>query len=299
MLEGSEGQIAVNHFYRALSWHAEELQAGSAPTVREIVFDKLAGRAGPQTLYFEFFSRDPLAVTRMEALRSVSQLHGVSSRAKLTSRTYTVATAQVAQGELDVPAGPILLVTYETQTLARGRHSPTETLRAVTDRRPSPVIDGTSLPDRIRSVMDDVDAGCAERAKCRRPPVPDRSLAVLQGPLRPRSCGSGRREDRDPPGGGSASTVTGRACLRHAVHAAPGAGALAIRLVAQRQRLHRLSLGRERGARWAGGVPPPSLPARHPFCGPAHCNHEEALRIRSRGGEPRGREMERPPMPSD
>src|SRR5438105_15746632 len=32
MLEGSEGQIAVNHHYRALSWHADALQK-NAPTV--------------------------------------------------------------------------------------------------------------------------------------------------------------------------------------------------------------------------------------------------------------------------
>lgn len=198
MLEGSEGQIAVNHFYRALSWHAEELQRGSAPTVQEIVFDncnvikapsevvafmkalhasratgvssfhiwskvtvnraargteadlesalrralplwdslrdylvpgqpalsQLAGRAGTQTFYFEFFSRDPQAITRLEALRSVSQLHGVSSRAKLTSKTYTVATAQVAEGELDVPAGPISLVTYEDPNPGKGTAQP-------------------------------------------------------------------------------------------------------------------------------------------------------------------------------
>ena len=60
----------------------------------------------------EFFSRDPLAITRLEALRSVSQLHGVSSRAKLTTKTYNVTSAQVAEGELDVLGGPISLVTY-------------------------------------------------------------------------------------------------------------------------------------------------------------------------------------------
>jgi len=38
MLEGSEGQIAVDHHYRALSWHAEALQK-SAPAVQEIAFD--------------------------------------------------------------------------------------------------------------------------------------------------------------------------------------------------------------------------------------------------------------------
>jgi len=185
MLEGSEGQIAVNHHYRALSWHADALQK-NAPTVQEIIFDncnvikmgsevvtfmkalrasratgassfhiwskvsvtprargtaadleaglkqtiplwetirdylvpgqptlqEMAGRPGIQTLYFEFFSRDPLAITRLEAIRSVSQLHGVSSRAKLTAKTYNVTAAQVAEGELDVPGGQISLVTY-------------------------------------------------------------------------------------------------------------------------------------------------------------------------------------------
>jgi len=185
MLEGSEGQIAVNHHYRALSWHADALQK-SGPTVQEIVFDncnvikmgsevvtfmkalhasratgassfhiwsrigvtpntkgtaaeleaalrkalplwdslrdylvpgqpdvqQLSGRPGTQTLYFEFFSRDPLAVARLEAIRSVSQLHGVSSRAKLIRKTYDVSAANSAEAELDVPGGPIYLVTY-------------------------------------------------------------------------------------------------------------------------------------------------------------------------------------------
>lgn len=185
MLEGSEGQIAVNHHYRALSWHAAALQK-SAPTVQEIAFDncnvikmasevatfmkalhaaratgassfhiwsrisvtsnakgtpadleaalkkalplwdalreylvpgqptvqQLAGRPGTQTLYFEFFSRDPLAITRLEALRSISQLHGVSSRAKLIAKTYSVSAASSAEGDLDVPGGSIFWVTY-------------------------------------------------------------------------------------------------------------------------------------------------------------------------------------------
>jgi hypothetical protein len=209
MLEGSEGQIAVNHFYRALSWHADALQK-RAPTVQEIVFDncnviksasevvtfmkalhasrargassfhiwakvgvatkpdgttedleaalrknfplwdnlrdylipgqptlqQLASGPGLRTIYLEFFSRDPLAITRLENLRSISQLHGVSTRSKLTSKTYNVTAAKAAEGELDVPAGPISLVTYVDP--AAGRESTTPIVPSSASTLPAP-----------------------------------------------------------------------------------------------------------------------------------------------------------------
>ena len=192
MLEGSEGQIAVDHYYRALSVYADAL-ATRGPRVQEIVFDncnvikssseviafmkavhaskatgaasfhiwnkvaipvtrnespdqienairrkvpgwdllrdyvidgqptisQMASQGGMQTLFFEFFSRDPLAITRLENVRTLSQLHGVAPRSKLVSKTYAITAAKAADAELDVPAGPISLVTYSDPTAGR------------------------------------------------------------------------------------------------------------------------------------------------------------------------------------
>ena len=198
MLEGSEGQIAVDHYSRALSVYADALQ-NVAPRVQEIMFDncnvikgaseviafmkalhaskvtgvasfhiwnkvtiplkpndspedienalrrklpgwdllrdyviagqptlsQMAARGGAQTLYFEFFSRDPLAVTRMDNIRFAGQLHGVTPSSKLLFKTYAIASAKSAEAELDAPAGPISLVTYSVPTNGRGVPLPT------------------------------------------------------------------------------------------------------------------------------------------------------------------------------
>lgn len=209
MLEGSEGQIAVDHYSRALSVYADALQA-RGPRVQEIVFDncnviksaseviafmnalhaskatgaasfhiwnkvtipigrnelpeevenamrrrvpgwdllrdyviggqptisQMAAQGGTQTLFFEFFSRDPLAITRLEYIRSISQLHGVAPRSKLVSKTYSVTAARTAEAELDVPAGPISLVTYYDPTA--GRALPLPVSRTPTSPIPAP-----------------------------------------------------------------------------------------------------------------------------------------------------------------
>lgn len=209
MLEGSEGQIAVDHYSRALSVYADALQT-RGPRVQEIVFDncnvikgaseviafmnalhaskatgaasfhiwnkvtipikkndppeeienamrrkvpgwdllrdyvmngqptisQMAAQGGTQTLFFEFFSRDPLAITRLEFIRSVSQLHGVAPRSKLVSKTYSVIAAKTAETELDVPAGPISLVTYYDPTA--GRAFPLPGSRTPTSPAPTP-----------------------------------------------------------------------------------------------------------------------------------------------------------------